>query len=56
MKKEQIIKNTVTDLVGAFMYYDRKEDEDLNRDDMAQLSDEDKKQIVEWFREQVMKS
>ena len=25
------IKNTISDLVGSFLYYDRKEDEDLPR-------------------------
>jgi hypothetical protein len=55
MEKEQEIKNAVTDLVGDLFYYDRKEDEELNRDDMAQLSNEDKLQIIEWFKEEVMK-
>lgn len=56
MKKEQLVKDTIKDLVANLFYYDRKEDEELNRDDMAQLSDEDKEQIAEWFREEVMKN
>ena len=28
---KDVILNTVTDLVGSFMYYDRKEDEELPR-------------------------
>ena len=29
-----IIKNTITDLVSQFLYYDRKEDEDLRVGDI----------------------
>jgi hypothetical protein len=28
-RRGEVLKNTITDLVGAFLYYDRKEDEDL---------------------------
>lgn len=29
MANKELILNTVSDLVGSFLYYDRKEDEDL---------------------------
>lgn len=29
--------NALRDLVGAFAYYDRKDDEDLDRDDVREL-------------------
>lgn len=31
MSRKQIILDSVGDLAGAFLYYDRKEDEDLPR-------------------------
>lgn len=33
----RILKIRVDDLVGSFLYYDRKEDEELNREDIIKL-------------------
>ena len=30
-ERRTLIQNTVSDLIGGFLYYDRKEDEDLPR-------------------------
>ncbi|MCG7904610.1 MAG: hypothetical protein JAY60_19570 [Candidatus Thiodiazotropha weberae] len=52
------IRNTVTDLVADFLYYDRKEDEDLPRGAIEQavanktITSED---IMEMFREELTK-
>ena len=56
MNKELIL-NTVKDLVGDFLYYDRKEDEDLPRgaieeavkDGVIQIED-----MVELFRNELI--
>lgn len=52
------INNTITDLVGSFLYYDRKEDEDLPRGaiehqiDSGTLTEE---QIVQQFAAELKK-
>lgn len=33
---KQLILDTISDLCGSFLYYDRKEDEELNRDQLAE--------------------
>lgn len=55
LKKELILAN-VSDLVSAFMYYDRKEDEDLPRGAIEQAVKEgiiSKEEIVEQFKSEV---
>jgi hypothetical protein len=52
------IKNTVTDLVGNFVYYDRKEDEDLSIEDLNKsigTGETTVKEIVSVF-EQALKN
>jgi hypothetical protein len=35
--KKQIALDTITDLAGDFLYYDRKDDDELSRDDIKNL-------------------
>lgn len=51
--KKQNIIDTVSDLVGSFVYYDRKEDEDLSPEDLASCVKSGEitiDEIVEQFR------
>lgn len=53
------VKNTVSDLVSAFLYYDRKEDETLSRDDIAEVFREGyvtEDEVVRWFRRELTPS
>lgn len=48
------IRDTVDDLVSNFLYYDRKEDEDLPRgaiDEFIETGGVTVAEIVEWFDE-----
>lgn len=48
------LKDTVTDLVGALLYYDRKEDEGLDRTAMADMFQKgwaSADEIKRWFSE-----
>ena len=55
---KDIILNTAGDLVCGFLYYDRKEDEDLPRGSIQQAVENDVvtvDEIVERFRTELMK-
>jgi hypothetical protein len=52
------IRGTVSDLVSDFLYYDRKEDEDLPRgaiQDAIAANELTVDSLVEWFREELTK-
>jgi len=53
MSRRKTIINTVTDLVSDFLYYDRKEDEELSRGDIEaaiRQGDITLDEIVQVFR------
>ena len=58
MNAREVIFNTISDLVGNFLYYDRKEDEQLNIGDIEkaiknkEISVED---IIEQFEVELTK-
>lgn len=57
-ERRQHIINTVTDLVSKFMYYDRKEDEDLPRgaiEEAMQNGEITHEEIVEIFSNELEK-
>jgi len=57
--KLQYLEGSVTDLVSSLLYYDRKEDEELNREDIDDLYREHPNLndlIVGWFTEEIRKS
>lgn len=57
-KRLQTIKDTVSDLVGRLLYYDRKEDEDLPRgaiEDAIRDSDISEAEIVDLFAQELGK-
>ena len=54
-----LIEGTISDLVSAFVYYDRKEDEELPRGEIERLLDEGvitAEWIVEKFAEKLRES
>lgn len=58
MDKRELILDTVDDLVSSFLYYDRKEDDDLRRGDIeAAVRDGDiyAETIVMRFRDQLLR-
>lgn len=58
MDKRELILDTVDDLVATFLYYDRKEDDDLRRGDIeAAVRDGDiyAETIVMRFRDQLLR-
>ncbi len=57
--RRQLILNTVADLVGEFLYYGRKEDENLPRgaiEEAVEKGEITATEIVEAFREGVFKT
>jgi hypothetical protein len=53
---KEIIEGTISDLVSGFLYYDRKEDEELPRGEIERLLDEGvitAEWIVEKFAEKL---
>ncbi len=53
------VRDCVTDLVSNFLYYDRKEDEQLPRgaiQDMIECGMLTKEQIVQWFADELGKT
>lgn len=58
MSKKQLILNVVDTLVSSFLYYDRKEDEDLPRGEIEKCisnGDISIDEIVSFFRDRLMK-
>jgi len=58
MNKKQLILNTVKELVSGFLYYDRKEDEDLllgDIEDHVKNTDLQIEDMVEVFRNSLIK-
>lgn len=56
---KQIIIDTITDLVGSFLYYDRKEDQSLPRGKIEKAIEDgiiSKEEIVQIFQEELFKS
>jgi Ca2+-binding EF-hand superfamily protein len=56
--RRQIIETTIDDLVSNFLYYDRKEDEDLPRGEIeaaVAAGEITKDEIVERFRKELEK-
>ena len=56
--RKQLILDTVSDLVGRFLYYDRKEDESLPRgsiDNAVSTGEITEAEIVEAFRAEIEK-
>jgi hypothetical protein len=56
MATKNRVLNIVSDLVGKFMYYDRKEDEDLPRgaiEEMIAKGEITVDEIVECFRDEL---
>lgn len=52
------IRDTLSDLVTKFMYYDRKEDEDLSLDDLKHAFETEivtVEECIEWFAESMRK-
>lgn len=46
------LKNSTADLVGRLLYYDRKEDEDLSREDIDEMlasGEVTREMILGWF-------
>ncbi len=57
-KRRELILETVRDLVADFLYYDRKEDEELGPDEIDEAIDEGDltiDEITEAFRDEVRK-
>lgn len=56
VNKHELIRNTIVDLVSKFLYYDRKEDEDLGVGDIEIAVDEGvitQAEIVEIFADEL---
>ena len=54
MSKKEIILNTIEDLCSDFLYYDRKEDEDLTMDELNNAVKNNEitvKEMVDKFEE-----
>ena len=52
--KKELLKNALTDLVSNFLYYDRKEDEELTIEDVENLIDTEsisKQELINLFDE-----
>lgn len=52
--RRELIRDTLDDLVSNFLYYDRKEDEDLPRgaiDEAVVTGEVSLDELVGWFRE-----
>ena len=52
--KKELLKNALTDLVSKFLYYDRKEDEELTIEDVENLIDTEsisKQELINLFDE-----
>jgi hypothetical protein len=52
--RREIIRDTIDDLVSDFLYYDRKEDEDLPRDAVNEAVASGEvtiAELVDWFRD-----
>lgn len=59
MNKKEIILNTVKDLIADFLWYDRKEDEDLGRGEIEALVKSGEltvDEIVEQFKTTLIKN
>jgi hypothetical protein len=59
LKKRDYVEDVVKDLVAGFLYYDRKEDNELPRGEIANMIKEKLitiDQIVSVFREELEKS
>lgn len=55
--KRQILKDTVRDLVADFLYYDRKEDEELPSGLIEEMLSEHEvsvDEVVRWFEEELV--
>ena len=58
MSKKKHALDVVNDLVADYLYYDRKEDEDLSRDEIDQLFESGEltvEEVVARFGEQLRK-
>lgn len=58
MERKELILNTVDDLVSNFLYYDRKEDEDLpigSVEDSINTWEIDVSDIVSRFQDELIK-
>ena len=56
--RRQRIENIITDMISDFLYYDRKEDEDLSRgaiEDAVSSGEITLDEIVNKFREELTK-
>lgn len=56
--KKEILADTVADLVGQLLYYDRKEDEELPRGAIEAMIDKGvvtREEIVELFKVELFK-
>ena len=52
--KKELLKNALTDLVSKFLYYDRKEDEELTIEDVENLINTElisKQELISLFDE-----
>lgn len=57
MDKREILKATIKDLLSCFLYYDRKEDEELSLGDIEEMLSEHEvsvDEIVRWFEEELV--
>ena len=58
-EKKEYAKKVIIDLVADFLYYDRKEDEDLNRDDILKLYQTDEltvQETIQLFAEELARA
>ncbi len=56
--RREIVKDTISDLVGNFLYYDRGEDEELPRGEIEEAVEKKEitiQEIVEQFDEELRK-
>ena len=56
---KELILNVVSDLVSDFLYYDRKEDEDLEVGDIQkaiEIGEITKEEIIEKFKQELLDS
>jgi hypothetical protein len=59
MDKRQTILNTITDMCSDFLYYDRKEDEELSPEDIDDAIESGAitiEEIVQHFKSELEKS
>lgn len=55
--RKQVIKDTLSDLVSCFLYYDRKEDSDLfvgEIDDAVEAGEITIEEMVDQFRQELI--